>query len=83
MFINFWYAAEESKNLTDEPMHVRLLSQDFVFFRDSSEKAHCLSNVCCHRGASLAHGKIKAIVSSVHITAGSMMVKASANGFLQ
>ena len=59
MFINFWYAAEESKNLTDEPMHVRLLSQDFVFFRDSSGKAHCLSNVCCHRGASLAHGKIK------------------------
>ncbi len=59
MFINFWYAAEESKNLTDKPMHVRLLNQDFVFFRDSSGKAHCLSNVCCHRGASLAHGKIK------------------------
>ena len=59
MFINFWYAAEESKNLTDKPMHVRMLGQDFVFFRDSSGEAHCLSNTCCHRGASLAHGKIK------------------------
>ncbi len=59
MFINFWYAAEESKNLTDQPLHVRMLGQDFVVFRDSSGEAHCLSNTCCHRGASLAHGKIK------------------------
>ncbi len=59
MFINFWYAVEESKNLTDQPMHVRMLGQDFVVFRDSSGEAHCLSNTCCHRGASLALGKIK------------------------
>ena len=60
MFINFWYAAEESKNVTtEEPMHVRMLGQDFVLFRDSSGKAQCLSNVCVHRGGSLAHGKIK------------------------
>ena len=77
MFINFWYAAEESKNLTDKPVHVRLLGQDFVLFRDSSGQAHCLSNVCCHRGASLAHGKIKVIAWNAPITAGSMMGKAS------
>jgi len=59
MFINFWYVAEESEKLTDKPLHVRMLGQDFVLFRDTSGKAHCLSNVCVHRGASLAHGKIK------------------------
>ncbi len=59
MFINFWYAAEQSENLNDEPAHVRMLEQDFVLFRDNAGKAHCLSNVCVHRGGSLAHGKRK------------------------
>lgn len=59
MFINFWYAAEESANVTEQPVHVRMLGQDFVLFRDSEGRAHCLSNVCVHRGGSLAHGKVK------------------------
>lgn len=59
MFINFWYVAEEGKNVTDKPVPVRMLGQDFVLFRDTAGKAHCLSNVCVHRGGSLAHGKIK------------------------
>lgn len=59
MFINFWYVAEEGKNVTDKPVPVRMLGQDFVLFRDTVGKAHCLSNVCVHRGGSLAHGKIK------------------------
>lgn len=60
LFINFWYAAEESDNVTSKkPVHVRMLGQDFVMFRDSSGQAHCLSNVCAHRGGSLAHGKLK------------------------
>lgn len=59
MFINFWYAAEEAANVTDQPLPVRMLDHDFVLFRDSAGKAHCLSNVCIHRGASLAHGKVK------------------------
>jgi phenylpropionate dioxygenase-like ring-hydroxylating dioxygenase large terminal subunit len=59
MFINFWYAAEQSENVTDKPVGVRMLGQDFVLFRDSEGKAHCLSNVCIHRGASLAGGKVK------------------------
>ena len=46
MFINFWYVAEETKKLTDGPMKVRMLGQDFVLFRDSKGKAHCLRNVC-------------------------------------
>ncbi len=59
MFINFWYAAEEATKVTTTPVHVKLLGQDFVLFRDTQGKVHCLSNVCAHRGASLAHGKVK------------------------
>jgi phenylpropionate dioxygenase-like ring-hydroxylating dioxygenase large terminal subunit len=59
MFINFWYAAEESHQLVAAPLHRRMLGQDFVLFRDSQGVAHCLSNVCAHRGGSLAHGKLK------------------------
>ncbi len=59
MYINFWYVADLSENVKEEPVHVRMLTQDFVLFRDSSGKAHCLSNVCVHRGGSLAHGKRK------------------------
>jgi len=36
MFINFWYVAEESKNVTDQPVPVHMLGQDFVLFRDST-----------------------------------------------
>jgi phenylpropionate dioxygenase-like ring-hydroxylating dioxygenase large terminal subunit len=59
MFINFWYAADWSKKLTDQPMKLRMLGQDLVLFRDSSGQAHCLANVCVHRGGSLAGGIVK------------------------
>ncbi|MDH5255312.1 MAG: Rieske (2Fe-2S) protein, partial [Gammaproteobacteria bacterium] len=59
MFINFWYAALRSDQLTDQPVKVRMLGQNFVLFRDTAGKAHCLSNVCVHRGGSLAGGKVK------------------------
>ncbi len=59
MFINFWYPAAISGELTDAPQQVRMLEQDFVLFRDDSGTARCLSSVCVHRGGSLAHGKIK------------------------
>lgn len=60
MFINFWYPACESKELeAGKPLHVKMLGLDFAVFRDSKGVAHCLANVCVHRGASLAHGKVK------------------------
>jgi phenylpropionate dioxygenase-like ring-hydroxylating dioxygenase large terminal subunit len=58
MFINFWYVAGESKDLMDKPLHVKMLGHEFALFRDSDGQAHCLSNMCSHRGGSLAHGKI-------------------------
>jgi len=59
MYINFWYAAELSSRLQDKPIRVRMLSHDFVLFRDSKGNAHCLSDTCVHRGASLSGGKVK------------------------
>jgi phenylpropionate dioxygenase-like ring-hydroxylating dioxygenase large terminal subunit len=59
MFINFWYPAEWSEQLADQPLKRRMLGQDFVLFRDSSGTARCVSNICVHRGGSLAGGKVK------------------------
>ena len=59
MFINFWYPAETSDNLTDQPIRKKMLGQNFVLFRDQSGEPRCLADVCIHRGGSLAGGKIK------------------------
>lgn len=59
MFINFWYWAAKSDELGETPLQRRMLGQDFVLFRDSQGAAHCLSDVCVHRGGSLSHGKRK------------------------
>jgi len=59
MYINFWYPACESSQLTDKPLKRRMLGQDFVLFRDADGVAHCLSNTCTHRGGSLAAGLVK------------------------
>lgn len=56
MYINNWYTAAFSKNVTDAPKHVKMLGRDFVLFRDDKGEAHCLSNACCHRGAPLDQG---------------------------
>jgi phenylpropionate dioxygenase-like ring-hydroxylating dioxygenase large terminal subunit len=59
MLINNWYVAAESTALEgDKPLGVKMLGADFVLFRDGDGAIRCLSAVCCHRGASLAHGKI-------------------------
>lgn len=57
LIANVWYVAEWSENLTDQPVKVKMLGREFVLFRDRAGTAHCLSNTCCHRGASLAQGK--------------------------
>lgn len=57
LLTNVWYIAEWSENVTDKPVKARMLGRDFVLFRDQAGKAHCLSNTCCHRGASLSQGK--------------------------
>ena len=56
MFINNWYAACIGERLGNEPLRVRMLDCDFVVFRDSEGAIRCLSDTCCHRGASLSTG---------------------------
>ena len=58
MFMNFWYPAEESQAVTHDLLKVRMLGMDFVLWRDASGKAHCISNICTHRGGSLGDGKL-------------------------
>lgn len=59
MLINNWYvAAAASEIRKDKPLRVRMLSCDFVLFRDDNDKAVCLSDVCCHRGAALGKGEM-------------------------
>jgi len=53
MFINFWYPACLSSELTEIPLKVKMLGCNFALFRDADGKANCLSNVCIHRGGSL------------------------------
>jgi phenylpropionate dioxygenase-like ring-hydroxylating dioxygenase large terminal subunit len=48
-----------SEELTDNPLKVRALGQDFVVFRGENGEAACVSNTCIHRGGSLSGGKIK------------------------
>jgi phenylpropionate dioxygenase-like ring-hydroxylating dioxygenase large terminal subunit len=60
MYINFWYPAGISAEITTTPVRRRMLGQDFVLWRDSAGQVHCLSNTCCHRGGNLAGGKILA-----------------------
>ena len=59
MFINFWYCAAVAADVATEPLQVQMLGQKFVLFRDDAGQAHCLHDVCVHRGASLAAGVIK------------------------
>ena len=57
LFTNVWYVAEFSDNVGDKPLAVRMLGRDFVLFRGTDGAAHCLSDVCPHRGARLARGR--------------------------
>lgn len=57
MIINNWYAAAASVAVGEEPLQVRMLGCMFVLFRNSNGEPACLSDICCHRGGSLSHGK--------------------------
>jgi len=58
MYVNFWYPMALSTEITDAPLRVGAIGQQFALFRDSTGKAHCLANVCAHRGGSLGSGKL-------------------------
>lgn len=56
----FWVPAIASYELPEpdcDPVHVELLGQNFVAFRDSNGQVGLLDEHCCHRGASLTVGR--------------------------
>ena len=60
MYINFWYPVAKSEEITTQkPLKVEILSLNFVAFRDEAGQAHVLSDICVHRGGSLAEGWIQ------------------------
>ncbi len=59
MNINNWYAACIAEQLGDKPRKATILGADLVLFRDDSGVAHCLSDLCVHRGAALSIGERK------------------------
>lgn len=56
MYTNVWYVAAYAKDLDKDPLKVTMLGADFVLFREMDGTPRCISNVCPHRGASLADG---------------------------
>jgi len=59
MIFNQWYVILESKELKkNKPLRVKRFSRNLVLWRGLDNKALCISDECCHRGASLSCGKI-------------------------
>jgi phthalate 4,5-dioxygenase len=58
----FWMPALLSAELPDssgDPLHVELLGENFVAFRDGNGRVGLLEEQCCHRGASLTVGRVE------------------------
>jgi phenylpropionate dioxygenase-like ring-hydroxylating dioxygenase large terminal subunit len=59
MIFNQWYVILESSELKkNKPLRIKRLNQDLVLWRKEDGKACCIDDRCCHRGASLACGKV-------------------------
>ncbi|MFN4190624.1 MAG: Rieske 2Fe-2S domain-containing protein [Pseudothermotoga sp.] len=59
MIRNQWYVVLSSKELKKgQLIGVKRFGENLVFWRDEKGNVHCISDICCHRGASISHGKI-------------------------
>ncbi len=59
MLRRYWWPIEFSDHVKDRPMKVRLLSQDFVLFRNGQGKVGMLDLHCPHRLTSLEYGRVE------------------------
>ena len=59
MLKNYWYAVEFASTVATAPVQVRIFDQDLVLYRDAAGMVHCHSDICIHRGGSLAGGKVR------------------------
>ncbi len=59
MIYNQWYVILESKELgKSKSVKVKRLNENLALWRDENGEVCCISDKCCHRGASLSCGKI-------------------------
>ena len=59
MIYNQWYIILESKEIgQNKPIKIKRLNENLTLWRDKTGKVNCITDRCCHRGASLADGKI-------------------------
>ncbi|AAD36358.1 oxidase [Thermotoga maritima MSB8] len=59
MIKNQWYVVLSSRELKKgQLIGVTRFGEKLAFWRDSNGKVHCISDICCHRGASISHGKV-------------------------
>ncbi len=56
MIYNQWYVILSSNELKRNPIKVKRLNLNLVLWRDENRNACCISDKCCHRGASLSCG---------------------------
>ncbi|MCH3943329.1 MAG: aromatic ring-hydroxylating dioxygenase subunit alpha [Atopobiaceae bacterium] len=60
MINNQWYAILSSREVPrGRPVGVTRLSRRLALWRDATGAPHCIADVCCHRGASLALGRVE------------------------
>jgi len=55
-FREYWYPAVEARKVRGRPVHLVMLGDDLVLFRDKAGKVVALSDWCPHRGARLSLG---------------------------
>ncbi|MCP4435607.1 MAG: aromatic ring-hydroxylating dioxygenase subunit alpha [Actinomycetia bacterium] len=59
MFKNFWYAIQHGSKVGDQPVKVRIMEENLVVWRDDRGKPVVQSDLCVHRGGSLAGGWVQ------------------------
>ena len=75
----YWHPIATSAELPHpdcDPLRARLLGEDFVVFRDTSGKVGVLDELCTHRGASMALGRVEEGGIRCIITVGSLQLMA-------
>ena len=58
MFMNFWWPLQFSSAATAKPRRITALGQQFAIYRTPDGKAVVMSDLCVHRGGSLAGGRV-------------------------
>ncbi len=55
-FREYWYPGIEARRVRGRPVHLKMLGDDLVLFRDKAGRVVALSDWCPHRGARLSLG---------------------------